>query len=123
MGKYPLITKLFERRQFNEKERTTMRELYQQTEMLAERMATTLPDCEHVKAAIFRLKDSLALCETALALNPRCDKQVEMPLGGDAECGSTVNISISAKEAAERIQGVAKFAHDEINKLAAYARR
>lgn len=113
-----LITKLFERRQFTHQERLEMRELYQHTEMLAQRMAATVPNCPSLEDAIFKLKESLAACETAVALNPKFDAQVAMDLDN-----TTVGKEYSPLETAKRIAEVAKQAHDDISNLAAHARR
>lgn len=114
-----LISKLFERRQFSAQERMDMRELYQHTEMLAHRMATTVPNCPHLEEAIFKLKDSLAACETAVALNPKFDTQMGLPLSGDA---INADAKVSHADISRRIQDVTERAHKDIANLAAHAR-
>jgi hypothetical protein len=77
-----IIKTLFERRQFTDKERAVMKELYKQTEMLAHRMWELLPKCEFTEQAVFRLKDVMASCETALAIYPERGEdahQIPMP--------------------------------------------
>lgn len=81
------VRKLFERRQFSETERAEMRELYAQTEALAQRLVRTIPPCGSRDEAVYCLKMSLAHVETAVALNPKCDKQVSMTFNG---CGEEI---------------------------------
>jgi hypothetical protein len=115
------IKRLFARRQFTEEERDTMRGLYAHAELLANRIAEVIPGCDYSVSAIHQLKNCMADCESAVALNPKCDKQVEMPLG--EEHPHFARSMRSPEETAMQIRAVAKRAESEINDLAAHARR
>jgi hypothetical protein len=65
------IKKLFERRRFTDEERSTMEALYAEATILAERIDRTMPTSVEKELAIFKLKECLAYCETAVAMNPR----------------------------------------------------
>lgn len=86
------IKKLFERRPFTERERADMKDLYAHAELFALRMVQTIPSGVELELAVFKLKELLGLCETAVALNPKCEAQTEMHLKGSREntmCGTT----------------------------------
>jgi hypothetical protein len=115
------IKNLFERRQFTTSEREAMKELYTFGELLANQIIKAVPDCEHQLRAVLKIKEALGDCETALALNPKCDKQAEMkfemkfngtPVNCDAE-----NDSISAPTNAQVNKAL------ETLEMAAHARR
>ncbi len=80
------IKRLFERRQFTTEERGDMQDLYKHAELFAQRMAVTVPHCSQLEQALQELKGVLALCETAVALNPKHDeKQMAFTEAANAE--------------------------------------
>lgn len=127
------IKKLFERRQFNTQERAAMQELYAFGEMFAHQIVRLTPECDFQLRAIAKLKDALADCETAMALNPKCDKQMGLPLGGcDAECGpnefgkpaSTMpEAELIKAKAAAQINEICAKANAQLQNMPGYARR
>lgn len=108
-----MIKKLFERRTFTAKERAEMRELYAFGEMFANQMVRVVPDCEHLSRAVMKLKESLADCEAAVALHPKCDKQIEMPAINEAE--ERIKLNYQAQELEKALA--------ECRAKAAFARR
>ena len=74
------VKQMFGRRIFTQEERESMRELYSLTEIVAQRILRTVPHSFETDLAILRLKEALALCETAVAMHPRLSHQVEMGL-------------------------------------------
>lgn len=125
------IKKLFERRQFNTQERAAMQELYAFGEMFAHQIVRLTPECDFQLAAIAKVKDALAMCETAVALNPKCDKQVAMPFAeecGTNECGPRNNAAMPEAElikakAAAQINEICAKANAQLQNMPGYARR
>lgn len=72
------IKQLFARRPFSVRERADMVELYAHAEFLAQRIIKTVPQSVPLDLAVMKLKEVMALCETAVALHPQDEPQMEM---------------------------------------------
>ena len=74
---------LFERRAFGRKENDDLDHLYSFGYLFAAQVQRILPTSDPQYRAILKIREALSECETALVVDARCDRQLEMAF---AEC-------------------------------------
>jgi hypothetical protein len=90
------IKKMFERRPFTPKEREDMKELYGIAETLALRIEKQVPAGLEKELALVKIKEVLAFCEAAVAMNPELPKYSVGP--EQASCGVGGGIGMATKD-------------------------
>ncbi len=79
------IDKLFDRRPFTENEHVSLLDLHYRAKVLAvDLIRVTSPGTEQ-DLALLKLRESLSLAELSIAMNPKCNKQVDMPFCANTE--------------------------------------